>query len=426
MPYPIEVQEVWKSYLRGSGAYRYQTLRDTLAAGASRLIGRKRVAEPRTRFWALKDVSFKLGEGETTGLIGRNGAGKTTMLKVIARITRPTKGRALIRGRVGSLLEVGTGFHPELTGRENVLFNGAVLGMRRAEVLRKFDDIVEFAEIADFIDSPVKRYSSGMSMRLAFSVAAHLEPEVMLVDEVLAVGDNEFQRRCLNRIIDIAQEGRTVVFVSHNMGTVERVCTRAILLRDGEVVADGPAQDVVHQYHGLESPEEIASQAISLENLEAPKFFRWRMESAEALGEYSLFSGAPCTLSFTLAVPRRIPDAFIGMGIWTDQNVLAMALSGYDLAGDTVDLERGIYDVSFSVPALHLGRGRYHIRASLTQYNGATVASWNAAPGLEVVRRRESKQLPPPNEGVFVTDGSFGLSPVPLSSIEVSGADVRG
>ena len=422
MPYSIEVQDVSKSYLRGSGAYRYQTLRDTLAAGAARLIGRKRPVEPRTRFWALKDVSFKLNEGETTGLIGRNGAGKTTMLKVIARITRPTKGRALIRGRVGSLLEVGTGFHPELTGRENVLFNGAVLGMRRAEVLRKFDDIVEFAEIADFIDMPVKRYSTGMSMRLAFSVAAHLEPEVMLVDEVLAVGDKEFQKRCLTRIIDIAEEGRTVVFVSHNMGTVERVCSRAILLKDGEVVADGPAQDVVHQYHSLSVPESVASHSISLEGLETPKFLGWRMESAEAHGEYTLMSSAGCTLTFTVAVPARIPDAFVGISLWTDANVLAMALSGYDLVGDVMDLERGIFDVSFHIPSLPLGRGHYHLRASLSRFNGATLTGFSAAPGLEIVRRRESKQIPPPWEGVLVTDGSFSVRPVSLDPARVSGS----
>jgi lipopolysaccharide transport system ATP-binding protein len=319
---------------------------------------------------------------------------------------------------------VGTGFHPELTGRENVLFNGAVLGMRRAEVLRKFDEIVEFAQIADFIDTPVKRYSSGMSMRLAFSVAAHLEPEVMLVDEVLAVGDNEFQRRCLNRIIDIAEEGRTVVFVSHNMGTVERVCNRAILLRDGEVVADGPAQDVVHHYHSLAIPDADAAGPVSIDDLEAPRFLRWKMDSPEAVGEYTVVSGAGCTITFTLAVPKPMRDAFVGMGMYTDANVLAMALSGYDLAGECIDLERGLYDVSFHVPSLPLGRGRYHVRVSLLQFNGARVASWNAAPGLEIVRRRESTQIPPPLEGILVTDGRFTVAPA-ASELGASPADLR-
>ena len=192
--------------------------------------------------WALKDVSFEVGEGEVLGVIGRNGAGKSTLLKILTRITTPTAGRAVIRGRVGSLLEVGTGFHPELTGRENVYLNGAVLGMRRREIARKFPEIVEFAGVEKFIDTPVKRYSSGMYVRLAFSVAAHLEPEILLVDEVLAVGDAEFQRRCLGRMEELSQSGRTVIFVSHQMQAVSRLCDRAILMDKGEVVLDGPSE----------------------------------------------------------------------------------------------------------------------------------------------------------------------------------------
>ena len=209
-----------------------------------------------------------------------------------ARITRPTRGRGVIHGRVGSLLEVGTGFHPELTGRENVLLNGAILGMKRAEVLAKFDEIVDFAEVSEFIDAPVKRYSSGMTMRLAFSVAAHLEPEVLLVDEVLAVGDNEFQKRCLNRIIDIAQEGRTVVFVSHNMGTIERVCSRAILLHEGAVRADGPHKMLSTHTTGLHRPRRSKRVIRRSRELDAPKFLKWELQSEEAHGSYTVPSGA--------------------------------------------------------------------------------------------------------------------------------------
>ena len=198
--------------------------------------------------WALRDVSFEVQEGEVLGVIGRNGAGKSTLLKILTRITTPTSGRAEIRGRVGSLLEVGTGFHPELTGRENVYLNGSVLGMKRREIQRKFDEIVEFAGVEQFLDTPVKRYSSGMYVRLAFAVAAHLEPEILLVDEVLAVGDAEFQRRCLGRMEDLSESGRTVVFVSHQMQAVAQLCDRAILLEKGSVVLDGPSSDVVAHY----------------------------------------------------------------------------------------------------------------------------------------------------------------------------------
>jgi lipopolysaccharide transport system ATP-binding protein len=198
--------------------------------------------------WALKNVSFEVKGGEVVGIIGRNGAGKTTLLKVLSRITKPTAGCAEVRGRVGSLLEVGTGFHPELTGRENIYLNGAILGMKKAEIERKFDEIVAFAEIEKFMDTPVKRYSSGMYVRLAFAVAAHLEPEILLVDEVLAVGDAQFQKKCLGKMGDVAREGRTVLFVSHNMAAITRLCPRTVLLDEGRVLIDGNSQEVVSAY----------------------------------------------------------------------------------------------------------------------------------------------------------------------------------
>ena len=198
--------------------------------------------------WALRDVSFDVQAGDRVGIIGRNGAGKSTLLKVLTRITHPTEGRAELIGSVGSLLEVGTGFHPELTGRENIYMNGAIIGMRRAEVREKFDEIVAFSEIGKYLDTPVKRYSSGMYVRLAFAVAAHLEPDILIVDEVLAVGDIEFQKKCLGRMGDVASEGRTVLFVSHNMGAISTLCSRAVLLDAGRVVASGPTSDVVGEY----------------------------------------------------------------------------------------------------------------------------------------------------------------------------------
>jgi homopolymeric O-antigen transport system ATP-binding protein len=243
----IEVHELSKSYRIGQMQAAYGTLRDSLTRTAAR-VTRHEQPQGREVIWALRDVSFSVREGEVLGVIGRNGAGKSTLLKLLTRITAPTSGRAIIRGRVGSLLEVGTGFNPELTGRENVFLNGSILGMKRREIQRKFDDIVEFSGIAKFIDTPVKRYSSGMYVRLAFSVAAHLAPEILLVDEVLAVGDAEFQQRCLGRMEDFSGTGRTVLFVSHNMQTINQLCDRVIWLDGGAIAENGDPSGVVSNY----------------------------------------------------------------------------------------------------------------------------------------------------------------------------------
>jgi len=243
----ITAEGLAKQYRIGQYRQAYGTLRDSLVHAAKLLARREHVAETRD-IWALQDVSFDVQEGEVLGVIGRNGAGKSTLLKILTRITSPTAGRAEIRGRVGSLLEVGTGFHPELTGRENIYLNGSILGMKRREIAGKLPEIIEFSGIEKFLDTPVKRYSSGMYVRLAFSVAAHLEPEILLVDEVLAVGDAEFQRRCLGRMEEYGTSGRTVVFVSHNMPAVSRLCERVILLSGGTIAMDGPAEEVVAHY----------------------------------------------------------------------------------------------------------------------------------------------------------------------------------
>jgi lipopolysaccharide transport system ATP-binding protein len=237
-----------KRYKIGEYKAGYETLRDTLSHGVRRALRLEHVDHSGEEIWALKDVSFTIKEGEVVGFIGRNGAGKSTLLKVLTQITPPTEGMASIRGRVGSILEVGTGFHPELTGRENTYLNGAILGMKRREIRTKFDEIVEFSGIGKFIDTPVKRYSSGMYVRLAFAVAAHLDPEVLIIDEVLAVGDYEFQQRCMGRIEDISGSGRTVIFVSHDMQAITRLCNRAYWLHDGQVMAEGPSEEVVSRY----------------------------------------------------------------------------------------------------------------------------------------------------------------------------------
>jgi lipopolysaccharide transport system ATP-binding protein len=246
--FAIRAEGLSKQYRLGQYRQAYRTLREEFERAARALTGRSTGNGVNETIWALDDVTFDVRQGEVVGVIGRNGAGKTTLLKILSRITEPTRGYADLAGRLGSLLEVGTGFHPELTGRENIFLNGAILGMKRSEVRRKFDEIVEFAEVAKFIDTPVKRYSSGMYVRLAFSVAAHLEPEILIVDEVLAVGDVEFQKRCLGRMDEIGKSGRTVIFVSHNMATVTRLCQRAILLEGGRIVMDGASEEVTTHY----------------------------------------------------------------------------------------------------------------------------------------------------------------------------------
>jgi lipopolysaccharide transport system ATP-binding protein len=255
----IQCDGLGKSYLIGHQGTRerYSTLRDVVVRQARgvwqatqrALRGQMSVeGDEIEEFWALRDVSFEVQQGEVVGVIGRNGAGKSTLLKILSRITEPTEGRVTLRGRVASLLEVGTGFHPELTGRENIFLNGAILGMTRAEIREKFDEIVAFAEVEKFLDTPVKRYSSGMYVRLAFAVAAHLEPEILLVDEVLAVGDAEFQKKCLGKMSEVAQGGRTVLFVSHNMGAINRLCQRGLLFDQGHLKFDGDAQTATSMY----------------------------------------------------------------------------------------------------------------------------------------------------------------------------------
>jgi len=262
----IRVENLGKKYKIGANQTRYQTLRESIVNGFSNSIERIKGSQPKDDniIWALKDINFEVKHGEVLGIIGRNGAGKSTLLKILARITRPTTGRFELIGRVGSLLEVGTGFHPELTGRDNISLSGAILGMQRKEINRKFDEIVDFAEIEKFLDTPVKHYSSGMYMRLAFSVAAHLEPEILLVDEVLAVGDAEFQKKCLGKMGDVAGRGRTVLFVSHNMGAIENLCSKSIVINEGKIKKSSSSREAINYY--LEKITDQKNNSFDLKN----------------------------------------------------------------------------------------------------------------------------------------------------------------
>lgn len=265
----LRISNLSKEYARGERPRLNESFRELLTNLVMSPIKRFKTLSGETadenRFWALKNIEFEVQRGEVVGIIGRNGAGKSTLLKIISRITDPTEGRIEISGRVASLLEIGTGFHHELTGRENIFLNGAILGMTRKEIKRKFDEIVAFSEVEDFLDTPVKRYSSGMFMRLAFSVAAHLEPELLLIDEVLAVGDTEFQQKCIGKMDSIAKEGRTVLFVSHNLAAIQTLCSRAILLQDGRVSKSGSVDACISAY--LQEGERAGAQKLSLENV---------------------------------------------------------------------------------------------------------------------------------------------------------------
>ncbi len=307
----IRIENLGKKYtIDHQSKVRYNTLRDRIAEMTKFLsdsLLRKRTVTPsREEFWALKDVSFEIKQGDRVGIVGRNGAGKSTLLKLLSRITEPTIGEIGIKGRVASLLEVGTGFHPELTGRENIYLNGAVLGMSKIEIKQKFDEIVAFAAVEKFLDTPVKRYSSGMYVRLAFSVAAHLEPEILIVDEVLAVGDLEFQKKCLGKMQDVSQQqGRTVLFVSHNMDAIQRLCSQCVLLEHGQLVAQGETTSIVAKYlsnHSYKaSPNDWidVSQSSRLGTGEA-RFVAIRYSSLNAKAGFQPYSNGP--LEFRVAI----------------------------------------------------------------------------------------------------------------------------
>ena len=319
----IRVESLSKQYRIGGPQARYNTIREALmnmaAAPARRL---RRLGQPSPEnetIWALKDVSFDVKKGEVLGIIGRNGAGKTTLLRILCRITEPTEGYAEIKGRVGSLLEVGTGFHPELTGRENIYLNGAILGMKRADINGKFDEIVAFSEIEKFLDTPVKRYSSGMYVRLAFSVAAHLEPEILLVDEVLAVGDAAFQKKCLGKMGDVAHEGRTVLFVSHNMASIQRLSSNCMLLDQGQVVTRGATIKVMERYlsdqRSTSAVDDIYELARSPGLGSRARISGLRILDASMNPTKRLAFGEPFTVELTCRAISRVEDVSFLLGI---------------------------------------------------------------------------------------------------------------
>lgn len=371
----IRVEGLGKKYIIGhqQERERYVALRDVIARGTRSLVRavnpwkrRQQVPSPeREEFWALKDVSFEVKRGDRVGIIGRNGAGKSTLLKILSRITEPTEGRVYIRGRVASLLEVGTGFHPELTGRENIYLNGAILGMSKGEIRRKFDEIVAFAEVERFLDTPVKRYSSGMYVRLAFAVAAHLEPEILVVDEVLAVGDAQFQKKCLGKMEDVAEkEGRTVLFVSHNMAAVEKLCSRSVLLKSGQVVFDDKTKSTIKQY--LRDLENI-SQKTTIASLRRSGNGNVILTSFSIEDQFgntlvAAASGEDLVLVFGYEIDQRSRSKNISLGF-----------SLHNMMGETISILYSDYTgvmfnpiskagkIKFLIPRFPFSQGRYYV-----------------------------------------------------------------
>jgi len=373
----IKVENLSKRYfISGKKREPYLALRDvvaskvrTLGRAAARGFSSGPASPTREEFWALRDVSFDVKQGESVGIIGRNGAGKSTLLKILSRITEPTEGRARIRGRLASLLEVGTGFHPELTGKENIFLNGAILGMGKAEIEHKFDEIVDFSGVEKFLETPVKHYSSGMRVRLAFSVAAHLEPDILVVDEVLSVGDLDFQQKCLGKMEGAAKDGRTVIVVSHDLAAVHRLCTRGILLDQGKVIRDATADEVIRTYvsQRLDERSVYDQDTNSAKAINLRKVYLTNDHGAPSL-EFRY--DEPMTLNIEYEVNQAVKDCSIWFGLRTMQDTLAFGSADTDVDGARFgERSPGHYRASVQIPQKWLNAGKYFTVIGITKYS---------------------------------------------------------
>ncbi|MBD2778476.1 ABC transporter ATP-binding protein [Iningainema tapete] len=367
----IRVENLSKKYVivhQAEGADNYKTFRGAMTNAAKSLahalhIGANKQVKPSwEEFWALKDVYFDIQQGERVGIIGRNGAGKSTLLKILSRITEPTRGAIRIRGRVASLLEVGTGFHPELTGRENIFLNGAILGMSKVEIVAKFDEIVAFAEIEKFLDTPVKRYSSGMYVRLAFAVAAHLEPEILIVDEVLAVGDAQFQKKCLGKMEDVGKEGRTILFVSHNMAAIRALCSRALLMRNGQLFMDSDVENAISDYL---ADDGTSDARVVWTREDAPQSPELRFIEAYILNEQGDYASTiDCRKGFYIAIKYEVLQPIKGLRIgFFMKNAEGTPICGSNdpMAWLKLEREPGEYTSKCFFPGYVLNAGQYLI-----------------------------------------------------------------
>lgn len=400
----VQIEHLSKEYILGARQREpYVALRDVIAGAF-----RKKSKDESRKFLALDNVSFSVKHGERLGIIGRNGAGKSTLLKILSRITTPTKGKITLNGRVASLLEVGTGFHPELTGRENIFLNGSLLGMRKAEINSKFDEIVAFAETEKFLDTPVKRYSSGMYVRLAFAVAAHLDPEILIVDEVLAVGDAEFQKKCLGRMKDVAGEGRTVLFVSHNMAAVQNLCDKAIYLKQGKVIDEGPVNSVIETYMTTgknqswlnlsERPDRSGNGILKFSSL------LLKNNSGEEI--VAMHTGENNSMEIHLVNSLQLPVQKVNVSIGIDDNYgQRIALLNNEIAGYDISCKPGLNKIVFNLNRVPLQSGRYQLTL-FTSVNGE-ISDWiQSAAEIQVESGDFYKtgKLPPDTQGNFLMD----------------------
>ena len=376
----IKVENLSKQYRIGVRQAAYSTLRDSITETLRAPFGwiRRNGKHEGSAIWALRDVSFEVAPGEIVGVIGRNGAGKSTLLKILSRITEPTIGQADIYGRIGSLLEVGTGFHPELSGRENVYLNGAILGMRRGEIGRKFDEIVAFAEIESFIDTPVKHYSSGMYMRLAFAVAAHLEPEILLVDEVLAVGDASFQKKCFGKMRDVGRQGRTVLFISHNMGAVLNLCERVMVIANGQIQYEGPTYEGVNLYH--QDGPEVCEGEIDLSSHPSrrpgslPLISAVRLLDRSGAAKGRFMAGEKMMIEFTFHPVIPLMNPQFAVGVEDRQGSRVFAVATY-LADSPLPSLHESCKVMCHIEELILAPGLYTLSLSAGEHNN-TLMDW--------------------------------------------------
>ena len=386
----IQVEGLSKRYWLGQGIGQGD-LRDFIANTARSAIkavtgrGGKTSLEER-EFWAVRDVSFDVRQGEVLGVIGRNGAGKSTLLKLLTRITDPTHGHATIRGRVGSLLEVGTGFHPELSGRENVYLNGAILGMNRREIGEAFDEIVEFSEIGKFLDTPVKRYSSGMYVRLAFAVAAHLKPEILIVDEVLAVGDAAFQQKCIGKMGDVAKQGRTVLLVSHNMASIQALCHRAIYLIDGQIDYEGDTQEAIRRYLQRHNPDSDMAICERTDREGSGEMLLHDVAFIDPLGRTmpALQSGDDVTIRFELKATQPIQSPMVLFSI-VDRDGIVIAHFNNEIRKTDLGTVQNEAAIDCRIPKLPLKPGRYFLNVSVTNSHRETLDRLEQACGFDVI-----------------------------------------
>ena len=412
----IVVESLGKRYRLDHQAERprYSSLRDVLSEKAKRLFRPAVSGNSRTEeFWALKDVSFEVHTGEVVGIIGRNGAGKSTLLKVLSRITEPTTGSVRLRGRIASLLEVGTGFHQELTGRENIFLNGAILGMSRAEIRAKFDEIVAFSEVEKFLDTPVKRYSSGMYVRLAFGVAAHLEPEILVVDEVLAVGDAEFQKKCLGKMQDVSKGGRTVLFVSHNMSVIQSLCDTAVVLEKGRMRFLGPIDSAIAEYlRSIRGNEGAEGHIASLgRDLRVTRL---------AIRPLAINSGDPVTFEIQLTPVRPTVIRELSLLIHSDFGVRVALLDLRDCCPLNVELSETVLNIELRIKQLSLVEGDYRLGfvVGTGDYRGSFLDVLSFSVGA-LPNRRNQVPYAPQHRGYLELDFSLQMEVAPMTESQL-------